>query len=92
MAARGVAVQHLSEEELDGGNGRQHAGAPGGIASLSAHRHNRVRLEVGCPLCFQSRQHGSDTRYHPSTSCMHVGGTGHFIQEIRGKANIKLNP
>jgi hypothetical protein len=25
MAARGVAVQNLSQEELDGGDGREHA-------------------------------------------------------------------
>jgi hypothetical protein len=65
MAARGMAVENLSQEELQGGHGRQHAVAPGGIASLAAYRQNRVRLELGCPLCFQARQHGSATRSHP---------------------------
>ena len=73
MTARGVAVQHLEQEELDGGRGRQHAVAPGGLAGLLARRHHRVRLALGRPLGFPARQHGSDTGYHPSPSWMYVG-------------------
>jgi cation transport ATPase len=67
---------------VDGCHGRPHAVAPGGIASLLAQSHHRVRLERGCPIRFQARQHGRDTRYHPSTPCMHAAGTDHFIQEL----------
>jgi hypothetical protein len=34
MATGRVAVQHRQEEELDGGDGREHAVAPGGITDL----------------------------------------------------------
>ena len=34
MGARGVAMQDLSQKELDGRDGREHAVAPGGIADL----------------------------------------------------------
>jgi hypothetical protein len=41
MGARGVAVQDLQPQELDGRDGREHTVAPGGIASL------RARAEAG---------------------------------------------
>jgi hypothetical protein len=85
MTARGVAVQNLEQEALDGGRGRQHAVAPGGLAGLLARRHHRVRLEWGRPLCFQARQHGSDTGYHPSTSGMYVGGPAPSYRRSEGK-------
>jgi hypothetical protein len=69
MAARGMAVQPLAPEELDGGHGRQHAVAPGGLANRWAHSRHRVRLALGRPIGFQARQHGSDTGDHPSPSC-----------------------
>src|SRR5262245_41255129 len=100
MAAGGVAVQNLEQKELHRGDRRQHAVAPGGIASLLARRRNRVRLELGRPICFQACQYGSDTRYHPSTSCMYGGGrpldTGdtrdnEYQVKALGTRNLHLN-
>jgi hypothetical protein len=81
MTAGGVAVQHLEQEEVAGSHGRPHARTPGGLAGLLAHRHPRVRLELGCPLGFQARQHGPETRDHPAISDT-CGGTDHFRQEL----------
>jgi hypothetical protein len=36
MATGRVAVQHLSQEELDGGDGREHAVAPRRVPPLAA--------------------------------------------------------
>jgi hypothetical protein len=55
MAARGVAVQHLPQAELEGGPGRQHAVAPRGIPRLLAHGHHRIGWELGRPICLQAR-------------------------------------
>jgi hypothetical protein len=85
MAARGMAVQQLEQEELDGGHRRQHAVAPGGIASLLARRRNCVRLELGCRRCVQSRKHGRDTTDHPSTSCIIWGGPATSYRSCEGR-------
>ncbi len=37
MTAGGVAMQNLQQEELHGGDRREHAIAPGGIPDLTAH-------------------------------------------------------
>jgi hypothetical protein len=70
MTAGGVAMQNLSQEELHGRDRRQHAVAPGGIASRLTRADDGFRLQQSRPLCFESAKHGSDTGYHRSTSCM----------------------
>jgi hypothetical protein len=40
MAAGGVALQHLEQEERHGGDRREDAVAPGGIPALTAHGHD----------------------------------------------------
>ena len=70
MGARGVAMQNLSQQELDGGDGRQDTVAPGGIAGLLARAAESCWLPLGRPLCCESAQHGDDTGDHRSTSCM----------------------
>jgi hypothetical protein len=37
-------MQNLSQEELDGGDGREHAVAPGGLAGLLARGCDGIRL------------------------------------------------
>ena len=100
MTAGRVAVQHLSQKELEGGDGRQHAVTPGSIASFLARRHNRVRLAWGRPRCVHACQHGNDTGSHPSTSCMYGGGrpldTGdtrdnEYQVKALGTRNLHLN-
>jgi hypothetical protein len=44
MAAGRVAVQHLQQEEVHGGDGREDAVAPAGIPNLAAHRQDGVGL------------------------------------------------
>ena len=85
MATRGMAGEHLSEEELEGGHGRQHAVAPGCLTSLAADRQHHAWLEWSCPRCLQARQHGSDTGYHPFTSCMEVGGSVTSYRRCKGR-------
>jgi hypothetical protein len=70
MSARGVAMQNLSQKELDGGDGREHAVAPGGIASCLTRANDRFWLQLSRPLCFESAKHSGDTGYHRSTSCV----------------------
>src|SRR5215475_15798391 len=49
MAASGVTMQHLQQEELHSGDGREHAVAPGGIASLLARADDRFWWPRGRP-------------------------------------------
>src|SRR5215510_4184052 len=44
MAAGGVTMQNLQEKELDGGDRREDAVAPPGIADFAAHREDGVGL------------------------------------------------
>src|SRR5688572_28029359 len=70
MGACGVAMQDLSQKELDGRDGREHAVAPGGIADLLTRADDGCRWPLGRPLCFESAQHCGDAADHRSTSCM----------------------
>jgi hypothetical protein len=70
MRARGVAMPNLSQKELEGGDGRAHAVAPGGLAGLLACAEDGFWLSLGRPLRCESAQHGGDTGDHRSTSCM----------------------
>ena len=69
MGARGVAMQNLSQQELDGGDGREHTVTPGGLAGLLARADDRFWLPRGRPLGCEAAQHGGDTGDHRSTSC-----------------------
>lgn len=80
MGARGVAMQHLSEKELNGGDRREHTVAPGGIAGLLARANNRVWWQLGRPLSCASLKHGDEKGYHISTpACVVI--TDPFVQE-----------
>jgi hypothetical protein len=72
MAARGVAVQNLEQEELDRSDGRQHAVSPCSVAGLLARGDDGFRLQLSGPLRFESFEHGSDAGDHPFTSCIQV--------------------
>jgi hypothetical protein len=69
MTARGVPMQDLQQEELHGGDGREHAVAPAGIAHLAAHRQDGFGLEQQGPLAGEALQDGRDMRNHLMTSC-----------------------
>src|SRR5215217_9080840 len=69
MTAGGMAMQHLEEQELEGGHGRQYTVAPGGIAGLLPRANDGFRLPRGRPLGCESVQHGADTGDHRFTSC-----------------------
>jgi hypothetical protein len=69
MAASGVTMQNLPQEELHSGDWREHAVAPGGIASRLARADDRFWWQLGRPRCCESAKHGGDTGYHRSPSC-----------------------
>jgi hypothetical protein len=68
MTAGGVAMQHLQQEEVYGGDRREHAVAPGGIPDLTAHRQNGFGLQQHGPLTCEALQDGSHGRDHLVTS------------------------
>jgi hypothetical protein len=70
MAARGIAVQNLEQTELDRGDRRSYAVAPGSLAGLLTRADNGCWWQLGRPRRFDSAQYGGDTGYHRSTSCM----------------------
>src|SRR5688572_15659457 len=81
MAARGVPVQDLQQEELHGGDGREHAVAPPGIADLATDGENGVRLQQRRPLTCKPLKDAGNIRDHGGTSWtigvlmpIHTGG------------------
>src|SRR5215510_8694745 len=73
MAAGGVTMQDLQQEELHGGDGREDAVAPPGIADLATGCENRFGLQQRGPLACQALQDGSDVRTHQASPvCMGV--------------------
>jgi hypothetical protein len=53
-----------------GGDRREHAVTPPGLADLATHREDRVGLQQRGILACKSLQDGGDTRDHGVTSCM----------------------
>src|SRR5512132_2908843 len=70
MTAGGVAMQNLQQEEVYGGDRREHAVAPCGIPDLTAHRQNGFGLQQHGPLTGEALQDGSHGRNHLVTSSM----------------------
>src|SRR5512132_245250 len=68
MTAGGVAMQHLPQEEVYGGDRREHAVAPGGILDLTTHRQHGFGLQQYGPLTCEALQDGSHGRDHLVTS------------------------
>ena len=60
MAAGGVAMQNLQQEELHGGDWREHAVAPRGIPDLPAHRQDGFGLQQHGPLAGEALQDRGD--------------------------------
>src|SRR5215472_8345840 len=85
MGARGVAMQNLSKKELDGGDGREHTVAPGGIAGLLTRANDGFWWQLGRPLGFESAPHGGDTGDHRSTSCTNMATTS--FTSVRNEAD-----
>jgi hypothetical protein len=80
----------LSQQELDSDDGREHAVTPRGLAGLLTRADDGFWLQLGRPRCLPSAQHGGDTGYHRSTSCMcgdhrpsHTGATMVDQQQLR---------
>jgi hypothetical protein len=63
-------MQNLSQEELHGGDRRQYAVAPPGIADLATGCENRVGSQQHGPLAGQAWQDGGDVRNYLVTSSM----------------------
>jgi hypothetical protein len=70
MAASGVTMQNLPQEELHSGDWREHAVAPPGIADLATGCENRFGLPPRGPLACQALQDGGDVRNPLVTSSM----------------------
>jgi hypothetical protein len=70
MAASSVPMPNLQQEELHGGDWREHAVAPPGIADLATGCENRVGLQQRGLLACQALQDGGDVRNHLVTSSM----------------------
>jgi hypothetical protein len=70
MTAGGVAMQHLQEAAVDGGDRREHAVAPCGIPELTAHRQKGFGLQPHGPLTGEAWQDGRHGRDHWVTSAM----------------------
>ena len=69
MTAGGVAMKDLQQEELHGGDGREHAVTPCGIPDLTAHRQDGFGLQQHGPLAGEALQDRGDVRDHLMTSC-----------------------
>jgi hypothetical protein len=68
MAAGGVAMPHLPQEELPGRDRRQHAVAPCGVPELPAHGQHGVGLQRRGPLAGNPLPDGGDVWNHRVTS------------------------
>jgi hypothetical protein len=69
MTAGRVTVQHLRQEELHGGDWREHTVAPGGIPDLTAYRQEGFGWQPHGPLASETWQDRRDVRNHLMTSC-----------------------
>jgi hypothetical protein len=67
MAAGGVTVQHLQEEELHGDDWREHAVTPCGIPDLATPREDGVGLQPRGPLTRDAWQDGGDAWDSPAS-------------------------
>jgi hypothetical protein len=81
MAPGGVAVPHLSQEQLDGGDRREHPVAPGQVTERAARGENRLGLQQGSPLRGEALKDGGDMGDHGATSCM----AGYVIRQTYRK-------
>ena len=71
MAAGGVAMQNLQQEELDGGDRREHPVAPCDIPHLAARGEDGFGLQQGMAHSRrEALEDGSNIRDHGVTSCM----------------------
>jgi hypothetical protein len=93
MTAGRVALQHLQEEYVDGGDRREPAIAPGGLADLTAHGQHSVGLQPRGPLAGEALQSRGDSRTHrmpPWTIGMlipiHTGEAGRPPPSTRSRA------
>jgi hypothetical protein len=93
MAAGGVAMQDLQQEELHGRDRRQHAVAPGGIPNLTAHGQNGFGLQQHGPLASEALQDRGDVWNHLVTSStigvlppIHTGDVWRIPTTIRSHA------
>jgi hypothetical protein len=77
MATGGVAVQHLQQASLDGGDRREHPLAPREITHLAARGENRVEVQQGSLLCGEALKDGGDVWDHLATSWM----AGYLIRQ-----------
>jgi hypothetical protein len=77
-ATGGVARQHLSQEELAGGDRREHPVAPREISHLAARGENRFGLQQGSPLGGEALKDGGDVWDHLTTACM----AGYVIRQL----------
>jgi hypothetical protein len=62
-------MQNLEQEELHGGDWREHAVAPCGIPDLPAYRQDGFGLQQHGPLAGEALQDRRDVRNHLMTSC-----------------------
>jgi hypothetical protein len=70
MAAGGLAVPHLSQDERPGGHRREHAGAPPGRAALAPSGETRVGGQPCGPLAGPAWQEGGAGRNQLGTSSL----------------------
>jgi hypothetical protein len=77
MATGGVAVQPLSQEDLDGGDRREHPVAPREITHLAARGEHRFGWPQGSPRRGAALKDGGDGWDHLATSCM----AGYLIRQ-----------
>jgi hypothetical protein len=64
MAAGSIALANVPQEELHGGDRREHPVTPPGLPNLATHGQDGVGLQQRSPFACQALKDGSDTRDH----------------------------
>src|SRR4029434_1177812 len=67
LTASGVALAHLPQDALHGGDGCEHTSTPRGRPTLPTHREHGVRVLPRGPLACTPVQDGGETRDHRGT-------------------------
>ena len=89
MAAGGVTVQVLQQEEMDRRDRREQAITPSGVARPLSRGLEGVRLGLNRPILCESRQHDDDTGYHLVISYMYSRKSLHTGDTITDQHQVK---
>jgi hypothetical protein len=68
MLTGGIAMEDLQQKQLHSGDRIQQAVSPRGVAHLLTSGVDRVGLQLGSPIRFETLEDGGDTGHHSGLS------------------------